>query len=296
MMELATNVLGIETLQNFWWQLGIAAVIAGLYGAYARSFGRPMYVFLLLVMLLLATTELGTDVWIKDLLGPAIEDSIGIDGGWTLVYTAAIMMVLRFSCGPIVQSLKPLGVLALSAALAAIGIYWLSILSAPGAPVGATVIILAATIYGLGQTFFWPTTLGFVSERFPRGGAMTINVIAGVGMLGVGILGAAWLGNVQDRSVVQTITERDTSLASKYVTEQKKSLFGNYAALSPEAGMATGEELEVIDQAVRHGKSTALAKVAILPVLMFLSYIGLMLWFRARGGYQAVKLEAGPSP
>ena len=75
-MELTTNVLHIEVLQNFWWQLGIAAVIAGLYGAYARSFGRPMYVFLLLVMLLLATTELGTDAWIKDLLGPAIKDSI----------------------------------------------------------------------------------------------------------------------------------------------------------------------------------------------------------------------------
>ncbi len=290
-MELTSNVLGIEALKNFWWQLGIAIVISGIYGAYARSFGRPIYVFLLLVMLLLATTELGTDAWIKDLLGPAINDSLGIDGGWALVYTASIMMVLRFCCGPIVQTLKPLGVLAISAALAAIGIYWLSMLSAPGATVGATVIILAATIYGLGQTFFWPTTLGFVSERFPRGGAMTINVIAGVGMLGVGVLGAAWLGNVQDRSVVQAVSEHSESLHTKYVTDEKDSLFGSYAALSPEASMATGEELEAIDKAVRHGKSTALAKVAILPVIMFGCYIGLILYFRSRGGYQPVRLE-----
>ena len=38
------------------------------YLAYTRSLGRPMYVFLLLVMILLAITELGTDTWIKELM------------------------------------------------------------------------------------------------------------------------------------------------------------------------------------------------------------------------------------
>jgi MFS family permease len=289
-MEVTTNVLHVEALQNFWWQLGIAAVIAGLYGAYARSFGRPMYVFLLLIMLLLATTELGTDGWIKELLGPAIKSSLGIDGGWALVYTAAIMMILRLTCSPLIHSLKPLGVLALSAALAAIGIYWLSMLSAPGATVSATVIIMAATIYGLGQTFFWPTTLGFVAERFPRGGAMTLNVIAGVGMLGVGVLGAVWMGNVQDRAKVDALYQQNESLHAKYVTEEKDSIFGNYTALSPETSMATGEELKAIELASIHGKSTALAKVAVLPVIMFGCYIGLILYFRSKGGYAAVLL------
>ena len=49
-------------------------------------------------------------------------------------------------------------------------------------------ILIAATLYALGKTFFWPTTLGTVSEQSPKGGALTINAIAGVGMLGVGIL------------------------------------------------------------------------------------------------------------
>ena len=90
---------------------------------------------------------------------------------------------------------------------------------------------------------------------------------------------------------MQAVSEHSESLHTKYVTDEKDSLFGSYAALSPEASMATGEELEAIDKAVRHGKSTALAKVAILPVIMFGCYIGLILYFRSRGGYQPVRLE-----
>ncbi|HJO15329.1 MAG TPA: MFS transporter, partial [Phycisphaerales bacterium] len=232
-MELTTNVLGIESLQNIWAQVGIAAVIAAIYGAYARSFGRPIFVFLLVVMLALATTELGTDAWVKDLLKPALNSAMGIDSGWVLVYTAAIMMVLRFSCGPLIGALKPLGVLAASAAVVTVGIWWLAIL-AEDLAVGAMVILLAATIYGIGQTFFWPTTLGFVSEQFPRGGAMTINLIAGVGMLGVGVLGNPWLGNVQDTRVVEALQAGNPTIAAEYITPEKPSLFGSYASLTPE--------------------------------------------------------------
>ncbi len=54
--------------------------------------------------------------------------------------------------------------------------------------------------------------------------------------------------------------------------------------------MATGEELKAIELASIHGKSTALAKVAVLPVIMFGCYIGLILYFRSKGGYAAVLL------
>lgn len=325
-MELTSNVLGIEQLQNLTAQVVIAAGIAAIYGIYItdddgngleailRSFGRPMYVFLLLVMLLLATTELGTDAWVKDLLKPVMQDSIGIDSGWVLVYTAGIMMTLRFCCGPLVETFKPLGTLAISAALAAWGIYWLSSLSGSDATASATVIAIAATIYGVGQTFFWPTTLGVVSEQFPKGGAMTINIIAGVGMLGVGVLGGAWLGNVQDRSIVASLHEQAPSISSRYITDEKQSLFGSYNALAPDAKERAADHLfemeftigdgddarretktvaasEVIERAQRDGKSAALHEVAILPVIMFCCYIGLMLYFRSRGGYKPVLLE-----
>jgi MFS family permease len=34
------------------------------------------------------------------------------------------------------------------------------------------IIFLAATIYAFGKTFFWPTMLGVVAERFPKRGAL----------------------------------------------------------------------------------------------------------------------------
>ncbi len=38
--------------------------------------------------------------------------------------------------------------------------------------VGGTIVaaVVAATVYGVGKTFLWPTMLGVVAERFPRGG------------------------------------------------------------------------------------------------------------------------------
>lgn len=293
-MELTTNVINVEWMQDVWVQLGIAAIIAFIYGSYCRSFGRPLFVFLLLLMLLLATTELGTDAWVKDLLKPAIKTGMGIDSGWVLVYTAAIMMTLRFLAGPFVTTFKPLGILAISAALATLGILWLSVLGADANPT-AMVIIVAATIYAIGQTFFWPTTLGVVAERFPRGGAMTINVIAGVGMLGVGILGNPWLGNVQDRTVVATLQANAPTMAAEYISEPKDSLFGEYQSLNDAADEPPKEHKEAIATASREGKSAALRYVAILPGIMFLSYIGLIIGFKMRGGYRAVKLDAESS-
>jgi hypothetical protein len=145
----------------------------------------------------------------------------------------------------------------------------------------------------MGQTIFWPTTLGFVSEQFPRGGAMTINVIAGVGMLGVGVLGSAWLGNVQDTTIVATIEEADEDLAKRYVDpEMRSSIFGDYQALNADAAMgATGADKEVLDQAQVEGKATALRKVVILPLLMLLAYLGLIFHFRGKGGYKPVELN-----
>ena len=49
-------------------QLGIALIPTLLFAMYVKSFGQPIFVLLLLVMLLLATTELGTDSWISDIM------------------------------------------------------------------------------------------------------------------------------------------------------------------------------------------------------------------------------------
>src|SRR4051812_1522714 len=160
-----------------------------------KSFGRPMFVFMLLVMVLLATTELGTDSFVANLMTPVLKNFGANAGNWVLVYTSAIMFVLRFFAGPIVHKISPLGLLAVCALMAAGGLFSLA-----HAGAAAGMVFLAATLYGVGKSFFWPTTLGVVSEQFPRGGALTLNAKGGMGMIAVGVLGAPFLGVLQDKS------------------------------------------------------------------------------------------------
>jgi hypothetical protein len=53
---------------------------------------------LLLIMMPLATTEIGTDAWITGLMENVVKASANFHPGWVLVHTSAIMMVLRFFC------------------------------------------------------------------------------------------------------------------------------------------------------------------------------------------------------
>jgi len=89
--------------------------------------------------------------------------------------------VLRFFAGPIIHRLSPLGLLAACSSLAVVGLLALS--KTNGASMAA--IFGAATLYGIGKTFFWPTMLAVASEQCPRGGALTLNAVGGIGMIAV---------------------------------------------------------------------------------------------------------------
>jgi hypothetical protein len=213
---------------------------------------------------------------------------MGISGGWVLIYTALLMMLLRFFGGPIIHKLSPIGLLAVCAALAALGLYWLS--SATGG-----MILLAATLYAVGKTFFWPTTLGIVAEQFPRGGALTLNGVAAVGMLAAGIVGGPFLGNVQDKKVDAQTAAYDaansTQLHSTYVTTEKQSFFGKYMGIDQaKLDAAPDADKQAVATIQGDAKKSALKTVAILPVVMMLCYIGLLLYFRSRGGYRPVDI------
>ncbi len=216
-----------------------AAAVAAAHFIYTRSLGRPLYLFLLAVMVLLAITELGVDSWTADLMGPAMG-KLGLAGGWVLVYTATVMMILRFCIGPIERALRPLGVLLMSAAIAAIGLYTLS--RAEG-----IFILLCATLYGAGKTFFWPVTLGLVSERFPRGGALTLNAIAGVGMLSVGILGNPLLGYWQDTLIDAKLQAHPEAHRRLMEGDFRQSIFGAYRSLNQAAANEIRERVALYE-------------------------------------------------
>jgi MFS family permease len=277
-----SQVLMVFDIKPIDWKyaLGLAAVPAVLFGIKVQSFGRPMFVFLLLVMFLLATTELGTDGWIQDIMAAALGSKV--KGTLFLVYTSAIMFVLRFFAGPIVHRISPLGLLALSAALACGGLLWLG-----NAGTGAFVLIAAATLYGFGKAFFWPTTLGVVSEQYPRGGALLLNAMGGVGMIAVGAIGGPAIGTMQDIDVNRAVAAQAADLHEQ-VAGTNDGMFFDYEYVAPakvaELTVEQKAELTAIQAPV---KQYALAKIAVLPAIMFCCYVALIFYFKSRGGYQA---------
>jgi hypothetical protein len=262
----------------------ITLLITIVYGSYTRSIGRPLFIMFLLVMFLLATTELGLDSWITTFMSNEMAN-MGLNPGWVLIYTSAIALVLRFFAGDVAHRISPVGLLAGSAAIAAIGLFALS------ASAGAT-ILLAATLYGVGKTFFWPTTLAVVADQFPRGGAMTMNVVAGVGMLAVGIVGTPFMGFLQDREANANLQSSNPALHAT-VIETKESIFGTYQGLN--AGtVATlpAAQQEEIATVTGQSQKDALRTMALLPVAMFVFYVALIVYFAARGGYRAQDMHA----
>ncbi|GAC1448418.1 MAG: MFS transporter [Isosphaeraceae bacterium] len=269
------NTFEISTLA----QVIIGTVLVAGFGSYVRSLGHPLFIVMLLIMIPLATTELGTDTWITDLMGPEML-RLGRDAGWVLIYTSAIMLVLRFFAGPIVHKLSPLGLLAASALVAACGLVFLS------KATGIT-ILAAATLYGFGKTFFWPTMLGVVAEQFPKGGALTLNTTGGVGMLAVGVVGAAMLGNIQDRETTRDLRLQNPGLFDKVVGETKNSVFGTYVPLDQKKIDALPvDEKGTIESLQALAKKHALMTVALFPCIMLASYLGLIVYFQSRGGYK----------
>ena len=257
------------------------------FAVYVQKLGRPIFFLMVLIMCPLATTELGTDSWITPLMQGEMS-AVGISAGWVLVYTSLIMMVLRFFAGPIVHALPPLKLLTVSAALAAVGLYLLGSVS------GFALIFAVATLYGLGKTFFWPATLGVISEQFPKSGALGINMIAGIGMLSVGTLGAAWLGYVQDVDTTKTLQADHVAVYEETVAKtEAKSFLGLIEYRSVDETNATDDEKKTIATVQDGSKKTVLRTATVLPIVMCVAYILLMMYFNSQGGYKAVELSVG---
>ncbi|MEM1353266.1 MAG: MFS transporter [Planctomycetota bacterium] len=168
---------------------GIA--IGGAFGLYVKSFGKPLFFLLCLLMIPVATAELSTDGWIKELMNPVL----GEYAVWAIVFSAGVMFLLRMFAGGVLRFFNPPMLMATSGVLSAVGLYWL------GTNAAGIAIFVAFFIYAVGQTYYWPCILGFVAERFPRGGALTLNLVSAMALLSLGIVGNPILGVARDKSV-----------------------------------------------------------------------------------------------
>jgi MFS family permease len=189
--------------------VGIAAALLAAFGAATGfRFGHVLLAFLLVIHALVGYVELGTDSWISKITGTIMANPA--NGLLLFVYTSGLMFILRFFAGPIVEKISPLGLLALSALFGAVGLTLL------GNAQGAVMCVVAATVYGIGKTFLWPTMLAVVSEQFPKGGAITIGAAGAAGMLSAGLLGGPGIGFLQDQNASANLAKADAAVYERY--------------------------------------------------------------------------------
>jgi MFS family permease len=136
---------------------------------------RPMFLLWACCMLLTASTELGPNQWQESVL----TRTAGVSGTLVFVYTSGLMFCMRFFAGPLAHRFSPIGMMTGSALLSAIGLYWLSFVNVP------VMAFVAATVFGVGIAYFWPTMLGVTAERFPKGGALLLGLMGSIGNLAI---------------------------------------------------------------------------------------------------------------
>ena len=144
-------------------------------GKMFREALRPMFLLLALCMVLTATTELGPNQWMESVL----RNIANTPGILVLVYISGLMFVMRFFAGPIAHKISPIGLLLGCSALSAVGLFALSYAH------NAFTAFAAATVFGIGVCYFWPTMLGVTSEQFPRGGALLLGLMGAIGNVAI---------------------------------------------------------------------------------------------------------------
>lgn len=154
----------------------------------------PLFLFMAACMIMTAATELGSNQWMTALLEDVMKKE-GLNAILLLVWISGIMAIGRSIAGPIVHRLSPGGVLLGSAVFSGIGLLLLSYLSGYWS-------FLAAAVFAVGITYFWPTMLGFVNENKPQSGALGLAIMGGIGFLG-GAIAQPVLGRIYDLRVTE---------------------------------------------------------------------------------------------
>jgi MFS family permease len=148
-----------------------------------RQCARPLFVVMFFCNGMAAAVELGPDQWFPKVMGDIVPQLLQGQGVVFLIYTAGLMFLIR-TFGSGVSQKSPLGTLIVCSLLTFVGLFWLGGLRPGASPL---VAFMAATLFGVGKTYFSPTMMGVLSEQLPRGGALVMSVMGGAGMLSVSV-------------------------------------------------------------------------------------------------------------
>ena len=212
-----------------------------------RELLNPLFLVLFCSMFLTAATELAPGQWVDF----ALSRTVHMPGILLLVYVSALMFVMRHFAGPLVHKLSPIGLLWVSCLMGSLGLVALSVASSP------VTGLLAATIWGTGVCYMWPTMLATASERFPRGGALLMGLMGTAGTLSIRFV-LPIMGTIYDNKKIEVA--------------------GGDVAFK---GLQPGPELEGV---LGIAAQASFRAVAVLPAILLIVFGGIWLYDRRRGG------------
>jgi hypothetical protein len=224
------------------------------FGAMFRELLNPMFFVLFCSMFLTAASELAPGSWV-DL---ALSRTVHMPGILLLVYVSGLMFLMRHFAGPLVHRLSAIGVLWVSCLLASLGLLALSFADSP------VMGVLAATVWGTGVCYMWPTMLATASERFPRGGALLMGLMGTAGTLSIQFV-LPQMGAIFDHRKIEAA--------------------GGAAAFS---ALQPGPEL---DRILGIAAQASFRAVAALPAILLIVFGAIWLYDRSKGGFKPTRLS-----
>jgi len=289
-----------------------AALLLGVGFLTRFSIGSVLLFILFITHALVGAVELGTDGWIQNITGNLFTSE---EGKYLFLWTSAIMFGLRFCAHFIEKTLKlsPIGLLFVCSVLACIGLNLASGMNTFG------MALVALGIYAVGKTFFWPTMLAVVGDRFPQTGAVAMSIMGGIGMLSAGLIGGPGLGYGKDRFAGEALQASNPALFEEYKAAQPSKFLNiestaatgldgkklgeandRLAAIRKEVEAVKGdpktafEKLDEKDRALIEasivGDRKTLKADAWIPAAMAAIYLLIFLYFKAIGGYKPVHI------
>ena len=223
-------------------------------GQMFRELRNPLFLILFGSMFLTAATELAPGQWVDF----ALSRTVHMPGILLLVYVSALMFVMRHFAGPLVHKLSSIGLLWISCLMGSLGLVALSVANSP------VTGLLAATLWGTGVCYMWPTMLATASERFPRGGALLMGLMGTAGTLSIRFV-LPIMGTIYDHKKIEVA--------------------GGEAAFS---ALQPGPELERV---LGIAAQTSFRAVAVLPAALLIVFGAIWLYDRSRGGFRAERLS-----
>ncbi|MEM1082655.1 MAG: MFS transporter [Verrucomicrobiota bacterium] len=312
------DLIGLNTVISSIFAALVALALLGWVASITKfAMGHWMIFVLFIAHAMVGSVELGTDGWIQNITGTILNPE---QGKILFVFTSLVMFGLRF-CAHFIESkmkVSPIGLLFICSVLAVAGLNLVSAVESFGAAFGALLV------YAIGKTFFWPTMLAVIGDRFPQTGAVAMSLMGGVGMLSVGLLGGPGLGYARDRFSADELKEADAALYEEVKSTENPSefkpfdlpVFAPVQPISPEvlnpakdafvakAAVERGSEKEediekansltpqqeTIAKADIRGNRKVLKIDSLIPAAMAVIYLLLMLYFRTIGGYKPVSI------